>query len=96
MSEKSLDDQRETDRSALLDRFAEDRRAIVKTLLAAAGVYAVPLMASFPMSGLRLGTAEADVPPGLSGGNQLPPGVPFQHGGFDPPGRTHAGNQFPF
>jgi hypothetical protein len=94
----------EAKRSEILDRTSESRRAIVKTLLGAAGVYAVPLMASFPMSGLRIGAAKAEdfVPPGLTAGNQLPPaffgkaeGKPFTDN--PPPGKPFGANQtFPF
>jgi hypothetical protein len=38
---------------------SERRRALVKILTASAGAYAVPMVASFSMSGLRIDTAEA-------------------------------------
>jgi hypothetical protein len=90
------------DGSRLLDRTDESRRALVKAILGAAGAYSVPLLASFPMSGLRIGTAEAQEfhPPGLGAGNQLPPaftgtaeGKPFTDPAFNPPGTPFSANQ---
>ena len=88
---------------------SERRRALLKVLTASAGAYMVPMVASFSMNGLRIGTAEAGesfCPPGLVAGNQLsehpqgrpfsadqPPGRPFS-GKFNPPGKPFAGNQY--
>jgi hypothetical protein len=76
------------------------KRQLLKLALGSAVAYTVPLMASFPMEGLRIGRANAGVigqhctinshtyfsPPGLRAANQTIPGRPFSHS-QQPPGR---------
>lgn len=84
----------------------EKRRALIKGILGGAGAYSMPLVVSFSMSGLRVGSAHAEgsfVPPGLSAGDEVPPafegnakGRPFSDPHFNPPGRPFrplGGNQ---
>ena len=80
----------------------EKRRALIKGILGGAGAYSMPLVVSFSMSGLRVGSAQAQgsfVPPGLAAGHELPPAfegsVPARPSAdplFDPPGRPFGGN----
>lgn len=76
---------------------SERRRTLLKVLAASAGAYAVPLVASFSMSGLRVGEAAhltVFEPPGLAAGNQTqvsPAAPPF--GANQPPGFSVGGKQ---
>lgn len=86
---------------------SERRRALLKVLTASAGAYAMPMVASFSMSGLRIGEAAAQTgfcPPGLVGTPpwDMPDGRPFSgdqpsgrpfSGSFDVPGKPFVGNQ---
>ena len=55
----------------VLDKIRVNRRDFVRKL--AIGAFAVPMIASFPMSGLSLNTAQA----GTTGGNQPNDGGPL-------------------
>jgi hypothetical protein len=103
MSGSGSSNRERTDGSKLLERTSESRRTLVKAILGAAGAYSVPLLASFPMSGLRIRTAEAQqfLPPGLAAGSKEPPaftgtakGEPFTNPDFNPPGTPFCANQF--
>ena len=70
--------------------FDKRRRQLLKLALGSAAAYTVPLMASFPMEGLRIGKANAGIiacetslfPPGIFGANQtlvIPPGRAFSN-----------------
>ena len=79
------------------ERMSEDRRQLLKLILGSMAAYSTPLIASFSMEGLRIGSAEAGFqPPGLSVANQLSglfqSGRPFEAGN-QPPGQPFASNQ---
>jgi hypothetical protein len=81
--------------SELERRLVMSKRRFTRILLASAATYSVPLMASFSMEGLRIGTAEAGgFPPGIFVANQVPPGPPFNKDNL-PPGPPFASNQPP-
>jgi hypothetical protein len=73
--------------SELVERVDDKRRSLLKVVLGGMAAYTTPLMASFSMEGLRIGSAEAGEPfssnqPGPGPGfgqfvsNQVPPGPP--------------------
>ena len=80
------------------ERMSEDRRQLLKLILGSMAAYSTPLIASFSMEGLRIGSAEAGFqPPGLSVANQsgqFPSGRPFE-GNNQPPGQPFVFNQTP-
>lgn len=72
---------------------SQRRRALLKVVAASAGAYAVPLVASFSMNGLRIDRAEALEFPFVLGGNQTSSLPKF---GFEPPQTPVIGNQTQF